>query len=258
MLPVPSGCRPLQPTFSNQVTAMKSQHYKLVTIADGKTDADAIRGVFAGVLSNQLRNDLVLVNYYDEVPVTYSSAVTGLEEDGVELSVHEHQALIMKYDKSTLIKSSHFHNGLGVHCYATYVNVPKKMAILHNFAYAQIRAERREAVRVKVRDKVPVLFEAAPLRVAGQLIDISGIGLSIQCAEPPAVQSGDCGDLLFTLAGATVHAPASFVRAKAGDSGTVCMFQMRPDRRNEGLISQFIYQRQVEIVRELKDMAAAG
>ncbi|GFO70474.1 pilus protein PilZ [Geomonas limicola] len=233
---------------------MKKQHYKLITLADGKTDADAIREVLGALMENRVNNDLVLVNYYDEVPVSYRSTVTGLESDGVEMIVHEHQALIMKHEKSTLIKSSHFEHGLGVHCFASYVNVPKRLVILNNFSYAQIRAERREAVRVKVRDTVVARFDTEEGTLAGNLVDISGIGLSLACEATPMLHPGQTGAFSFMLGGTAVQAPGSFVRANQVDDGSLCMFKISPDRRNDGLISQFIYQRQVEIVRELKEM----
>jgi hypothetical protein len=238
---------------------MNNKIFHLVTVADGKSDADAIREVFQEMLAGVIKSDLMLVNYYDEVPVSYASTVVGVENDSIELAVHEHQALIMKHEKSTLVKSSHFQNGLGVHCYANYVNVPKKTVILNNFAYAQIRAERREAVRVKVREKVPVLFNSEVLSLQGSIIDISGIGVSMMCESLPQLDAGQPGELVFTLCGTTVSVPGSFVRANQQEGNeSVCMFQMKPDRRNDSFISQFIYQRQVEIVRELKDGVAAN
>lgn len=232
--------------------------FNLVTIVDGKTDSDAIRAVLSEMLAGRTKSDLMLVNYYEEVPVSYASSVVGVEDDCIEMAVHEHQALIMKHEKSTLIKSGHFQNGLGVHCYANYVNVAKKTVILNNFAYAQIRAERRESVRVKVRDNVPVTFASEETKVEGSIVDISGIGVSMQCGMVPPLCAGQPGQLIFTLGGTAVVVPGSFVRAnqQGGQEGSVCTFQIKPDRRNDGFISQFIYQRQVEIVRELKEGVA--
>jgi len=105
---------------------MGNDHYQLVTINDGKSDADAIIKVFSAMQDGRLKCDLSLLNYCNEVPVCYSATIATVEDDSVELSVHEHQALIMKQNNSTLIKSQHFGKGLGVHCYAAYVNVPKK------------------------------------------------------------------------------------------------------------------------------------
>jgi hypothetical protein len=236
---------------------MNSDVYTLVTIKDGKTDADSITEIFSQMAAGRLSSDLMLVNYYDELPVSYRATVTSAEKDNIELAVHEHQALIMKQDKSTLIKSSHFNNGLGVHCYATYVNIPKRAAFLSNFAYAQIRAERREAVRVKVHEKVPVTFSWDGAGIVGSLVDISGSGVSINCERAPELAVGQTGQLKFTLSGSLSAAPGTFVRSTpTEDDRHVCIFQMQPDRRSDIIIGQFIYQRQIEIIRELKDGVA--
>ena len=233
---------------------MKSDPYHLVTVNDGKSDSAAIAQVFAEMATGRLRCDLKLLNYYDEVPVSYGSSITAVETDSVELVVHEHQALIMKRDKHTLIKSRHFHNELGVHCYASYVNVPKKTVILHNFAYAQIRAERREAVRVKVYGSLPATFSYANVKVEGSIVNISGNGISIVSDSVPAADAGQAGQLAFTLIGTPLAVPGSFVRfSPDGNGGHIFKFQMTPDRRSDGVIGKFIYQRQVEIVQGLKE-----
>lgn len=232
---------------------MKNDVYNLVTVNDGKTDAAAIIKVFSEMAAGRLKCDLKLLNYYDEVPVCYPSTIKAVENDSVELAVHEHQALVIKYDSSTLIKSRHFHNELGVHCYAAYASIPKKLVILHNFAYAQIRAERREAVRVKVRGTTKVMFSYENVTIEGKMIDISGNGISIHSGVVPATESDQSGLLNFTLTGTSLAVPGSFVRATPTEDGHVCMFQMKPDRRTDSIIGQFIYQRQVEIIQLLKE-----
>lgn len=236
---------------------MKADIYHLVTVKDGTSDNAAIVQVFSDMVANKLKRDFSLLNYYDEVPVSYGSTIVGVEGDSVELKVHEHQALILKQDNSALIKCRHFHNDLGVHCYASYVNVAKKTVILHNFAYAQIRAERREAVRVKVRDSLPVKFTYGSVVIEGDLEDISGNGVSINAGLVPATKTDQGGMLHLTLAGTALKIPGSFVRATADASGgATCIFQIKPDTRGDTIIGRFIYQRQVEIIQQLKDEVA--
>jgi PilZ domain len=233
---------------------MKNDIYHLVTVADGKSDNASIIKVFSEMAKGRLKCDLRLLNYFDEVPVSYGSSITTVDEDSVELALHEHQALIIKHHKNTLIKSSHFHNELAVHCYAAYVSVPKKTAILHNFAYAQIRAERREAVRVKVHGKLPVTFSYDNINIEGNLVDISGNGISINSNQVTATDTDQSGVLSFSLAGTNLAVPGSFIRCATNGKGEhICIFQMKPDRRSDNLIGQFIYQRQVEIIQQLKE-----
>ena len=233
---------------------MKNDVYHLVTVEDGKSDNAAILKVFSKIATRRLKCDLKLLNYYDEVPVSYGSTIVTVDNDSVELAVHENQAVIMKHDKSTLIKSKHFHNELGVHCYATYVNVPKKIVILHNFAYAQIRAERREAVRVKVRGKLSVRFSYESVNIEGCMVDISAIGISLNTDLGSAMNTEQSGLLYFALNGTPLAVPGSLVRSITKEGGGhICIFQMKPDRKSDNIIGQFIYQRQVEIIQLLKE-----
>jgi hypothetical protein len=233
---------------------MKKDVYNLVTVNDGKSDSAAIVRVFSEMAAGRLKCDLQLINYYCEVPVSYASSITAVEKDSVELAVHEHQALVIKHHNSTLIKSKHFHNELGVHCYAAYASIPKKLVALHNFAYAQIRAERREAVRVNVRGTLPVTFSYENVSIEGDMDDISGSGISIHSPLVPATKTDQPGLLSFTLTGTSLVVPGSFVRATPMESDRhICMFKMKPDRRTDTIIGQFIYQRQVEIIQLLKE-----
>lgn len=235
----------------------KSDIYRLATLEDGKADADAILRVFAEIASGTLKNDLRFLNYYHEVPVCYPATVQSVEGDSVEFLVHEHQGMVIRHDRYALVKSSHFPKELGVHGFAAYTNVQKKTAILHNFAYAQIRAERREAVRVAVSGRLPVTFTFNGGRVEGLMKDISGTGLSLFASESLALEGDLPGVLSFNLMDNLTLVPARFVRSLKGSEETqVYVFRMEPDRRTETLIGQFSYQRQIEILKDLKEAAS--
>lgn len=232
---------------------MKNEVFRLVTVNDGKSDNAAIVNVFSKMAAGRLKCDLKLLNYCGEVPVSYGFNITTVDMDNVELEVHEHQALIIKHDKYTLIKSEHFHNELGVHCYATHVNVNEKSVILQNFAYAQIRPEQREAVRVKVNEALPVRFSFENVNIEGNMVDISGNCISINSNFVPAVKAYQPGLLYFALNGTPLAVFGSFVKSMAnGTGGHVCIFQMKPDKMSDNIIDRFICLRQVEIIQQLK------
>jgi len=233
---------------------MDSDIYRLVTVDNGKADTASIVKVFSDMAAGRLKCDIRLLNYYQEVPVTYPSTIRSVEVDSVELQVHEHQALIMKNDNSTLITGKHFHREFGVHCYAAYVSVPKKTVILHNFAYAQIRAARREAVRVKVLEAIPVMMAYEGGEAEGTLVDISGNGVSINSSVLPAVEADQWVLLSFTVMGVPLAVHGAFVKALSkGENGYICVFKMKLDRASDTIVGRFIYQRQIEIIQGLKD-----
>lgn len=232
---------------------MRCNVYRLVTVSDGKSDTDSIAQVFSEMLTGRLKSDLKLLNYYREIPVSYAGSLVSVKDDRVELKVHEIQAMVMTYDKTTLIKSKHFHNGLGVHCYATHVDIAKKMVILESFAYAQIRAERREAVRVKVHKTVSVTFFHKGVTIEGTMVDISGNGISIKFDFAPQLDTDRCGRLDFALCGTPLAVQGSFVKSSANRAGgSIAVFAMKPGRMSDMVIGQFINQQQIEIIQELK------
>ena len=233
---------------------MKNEIYQPMTVKDGMSDTAGIIKVFTEMATGRLSYDLNLLNYYDEVPIGYGSTITAVGKDSLELAIHEHQALIIKHNNSTLIRCKHFFKGLDVHCYAAYVNVSKKTVILHNFSYAQIRAARREAVRVKVHGTLPVTFNYGNNAIEGSMVDISVNGMSIESGAVPTTTTDQPGELNFTLNGTPLEVPGSFVTSVVAGTGKIsCMFKMQPDRTSDRIIGQFIYQRQVKIIQQLKD-----
>lgn len=232
----------------------KKDVYRLVTVENGEIDAAAILSTFSKIETGHLKGDIRLLNYYHEVPVNYGATVNAVENDSVELSIHEIQAIVVKKDRSTLINSRHFPKDLGVHCYATYVNVSKKSVILNNFSYAQVRAERREAVRVSVPQPIQVTFSHDGGSVDATMVDVSGNGLSVCSAAEAKIDVHQKGRLSFCIMGIPLSVPGTFVRVLAeGTDRQVFIFKIYPDRRTDTFIGQFIYQRQVEIINELKD-----
>ena len=230
--------------------------YRLATLDDGKADADAILQIFSAMASGTLGNDLVLLNYYHEVPVSYRATLQSINGGNVEFLMHEHQGIVIKHDRYTLIKSAHFPKGMGVHAYAAYTNVQKKTAILHNFSYAQIRAERREAVRVAVNTQLPVTFTFDGGTVHGVMKDISGTGISLVSSDIFAIDGNQAGELRFTLMGTPIQVSGTFVRSlKGSDHSHVSVFRMEPDRKTDSIIGHFSYQRQIEILKDLKEGA---
>ena len=230
-----------------------SDLYHLVTIDDGKKDNDAILKVFGEILAGKLPNDLKLLNYYREVPVSFNASLENVAPDRIELKVHQNQAVVMKHEKHTLIKSDHFPGGHGVHAFVALANIDKGKAILNRFAYAQIRAERRGAVRVQLDEQVDGCFCTEDLSFSGRVKDISITGISLVSSEQVPFETHTEGSFSCSLNGSLLQVSARVVKTLGTDGLYTCICAIDADPKVESLISQFIYAKQVEIVRELKD-----
>jgi hypothetical protein len=227
--------------------------YQIVTVVDGKQDFAAIMQVLTEIKEGKLRNDLKVLSYYHNVPISYAAKIDSLDKDSIEVSINQAQAVVLELHKQTFITSSHFPPGLAVHCYVEFVNVKNSYAVLGRFAYASNRAEKRGAVRVDVGSLLEAEYRAGNQSISGNIINISIIGLALMShtATPAGIE--EQGELLFAVQGNRIKVVAALVNTYDLEQGFLHAFKIELDSKAELLISQFVYTRQVEIIRELKD-----
>lgn len=227
--------------------------FHLVTLEDGQKDSNAIIKVFQDIHAGAIPCDVKLLNYYREIPVSFSATITNVMDDRVDVNVHQNQAVVMKHVKQTLIKCEYFPNNLGVHSYVAMTNVNSGRAILTRFAYAQIAAERRGAVRVEIDFPLEGTFVAPGAELAGKVADISVTGASLNLSAKPAMDANIEGKLVCQLPSGRIEVPAQLLKYFETENGYRAVVTFSPDNKLELLISQFIFSLQVDIIRDLKD-----
>lgn len=226
--------------------------YHRLHLAGETQDSAEILDTLAAMQAGKLKNDLRLLNFYREVPVSYGAEVLTVEENHAELLVHQVQAVVIDHEKLTVLKSSHFPKD--VVASVTYVNVEKSRVVLSNPGYAVVRADRRMSVRVQLGVSIDAAF-AAPEHdgVQGRLHDMSLTGMSIDVAHDPGIEVSQKGALTIPLPAGSITVPASLLKVIRFDGACRLVFEIEPTRPQELGISQYIFQRQVEIIKELKD-----
>lgn len=227
--------------------------YQIVSIKDGKQDLAAILQTFQDIKAGLKKNDLRLINYYHEVPVSYPVTIEGIEQDTVDLKVHQAQAMVLAMQRQTLIKSSAFPQGLGVHAMVEHNSVSKCITILGRFAYASIRAERRESVRVTIGEKTDAEYQAEDQSIEGELRDISLTGFALHSSKPLPTGIKEEGIARIPLGEALLVLPARLITTIHKDDGYLYAFNLDVDKQADKIISHYIYNRQVEIIRNLKE-----
>lgn len=226
--------------------------YQLLTIKSIQEDEAAILQVLKEMRSGKLSSDLRLLNYYHEIPVSYPGVIEDIDGEMVDLTVHQHQAVVMKFQKFAFLKSRHFPNDVVARVFRA--DADKGIALLHKLSYAQIRAERRQFVRVQVVDPLQVTFTSPAGTVTGKLVDISVSGASIECQQrEPAIETQVEGSLALSLEGAALKVDSTVLKINDHEGKTRYIFSLSPNSKAEEKISQFIFQRQLEIIRALKD-----
>lgn len=227
--------------------------FHLVTIEDGQKDSNAIIRIFQDIHAGVIPCDVKLLNYYREIPVSFGAVITNVMDDRVDVNVHQNQAVVMKHAKQTLIKCEYFPNNLGVHSYVAMTNISSGRAILTRFAYAQITAERRGAVRVEIDFALDGTFVAHTAKMTGTVADISVTGASLDLSSRPKVDTDTEGKFVCQLPSGRIEIPARLLKYLETENGCKAIVTFATDNKMELLISQFIFSLQVDIIRDLKD-----
>jgi hypothetical protein len=226
-------------------------YYLLLPSADVRKDDESIIEVLSAVKDDKIGNDLKLLNYYREVPINFGASIDHIEKGMVELTVHQLQAALMQQQKETLIRSSHFRND--VVAKVSKAGAEQRFAFLTGFSYVQILSDRRANIRVEVSENVQVDVSFGKLRLQGRLKDISIGGMAIIAPEKQGIDENARVKLTFSLRGHGVEIPGTVLRVIDESPRKSYVIHFTPDSKSDATISQYIFQTQSEIIRELKE-----
>lgn len=203
------------------------------------------------------------LNYYKEIPVSYDARLISVENDMAEFEIHEYQAKVITLEKMALIrchKNSPVSDDLVGEVF--YVNTARKKVILTRFHYARIRSDLRRFVRVCLegrRADVDIYLENDIIPASVRDISLGGIALLVK--DPTGIVPGKEVNLILKL-----ETPDEPSLREIGATCTVtrfldtappytCILEFHPDCHSQQALAYYINQRQVEIIRELKELA---
>lgn len=235
------------------------QYYDKVVRGTEREDMLVILQFLQGMIGQTFS----FLNYYKEIPVSYDATLLSIENEMAEFSVHEYQAKVVNLEKKTLIHShplsSFPEDMIGE---AFYVSSAKKRVILCNFGYAHIRSDMRKFVRVLLDNPIEadLLFEEDIIKGNVNDISLGGAAVSIQTADL-LVPGLDINVFLKLpeLNGNSrqeVGLSATIVKVVGTSAPYTCIIEFHPEKHSQQQIAYYINQRQVEIIKELKDINA--
>ncbi len=212
-------------------------------------------------LSGMIGQTFSFLNYYKEMPVSYDATLLSVENEMAEFAIHEYQAKVISLERKALIyshaKSPFSEDMIGE---AFYVNSTRKRAILCNFAYARIRSDMRRFVRVQLDRpvEVDIVFEDNVLKGNVKDISLGGVAMSAMSSDllVPGRNVGLVLNLPDSLSNSVVvvEVEATIVKVTGESAPFTCIIEVHSDKHSQQQIAHYINQRQVEIIRELKDI----
>jgi PilZ domain len=199
-----------------------------------------------------------LINYYKGLPVSYPAQLISIERDTIELDVYPQQAVVMAEQHCTFVRCKAFKHDLFAN--VQYVNIRKRAASLRKFCYVEIMAERRNYVRLELDTHAKALIRTSDGNVDGLLTELAINGACVKVDQSFPLEIGDETILCLTLqdimhqnADNTVNVEARLVGIEGDALPRYYRFKITPDKILDRVLAQYIFQRQIEIIHELKD-----
>lgn len=204
------------------------------------------------------------LNYYKEIPVSYDARLVAVENEMAEFEVHEYQAKVITFEKRVLIrcheKSPVPEDLVGE---VFYVSASRKKVILSRFHYAKIRSDLRRFVRVCLDDRrsdADIYCENEIISASVKDISLGGVALQVN-GPVGSLEVGKEVNLILKLKSIEDLAPseigvsAHVVKLVTDQSPVICFLEFHSERHSQQALAYYINQRQVEIIRELKELS---
>jgi len=221
-------------------------------------DHTEILNVFREQIRVKANLEVNLVNYYRGLPLTYPAKVVAIEFGNLEIDVNPHQAAAIETDRYTLIRSRIFNNA--IHAKVQSVDTKRHLISIKKLGYVELLAENRAAVRLHLEPPVEGRVKYLNESYKGEVQDISLSGLSIKMDRCISLNVGTRVMVEFLLPDLVLekHTPmellATLVAVKENLPTYQYKFRIHPQKEKEQLISRYSLQRQIEIIRDLKEI----
>lgn len=215
---------------------------------------------------SQAGDSVRLINVYKGYPVSYDARLLSIGIDAVTLKVHPYQALCLWMENQTFIQSPALPEI--VRALAVTVDLEAAIAALSNFEYVSGAPGKRQDDRVQMRKAIAVFLDLGSRRFRTELRDISsgGMAVFIDAAyyDPELFQIDRSIQLMFQLPVSEEedhHDVELRGRIRSVTRERVNRYrigiQIVSTAQQEPLVSQYVDQRQSEVLDEIEILHAS-
>lgn len=217
-----------------------------------------IMRIFNSIMAGKEANDLVLLNYYNGVPISYKTSLVEVKNDTVTLTLHPNQAVVLGKTLKTFIKSSYFRKDVLAD---VFVLTPKLQEVcLRNFIFTDVLSTKRKYIRVDMADPTEIRLSIDNQVVVGKLMDISLVSIAVALPDDLLLAPETRASIVFRLTNPSDHsfvdvrAEAVYLKKVQTEQSCKHIFIMTESKINEPVISQYLIRRQIEIMKKIKEL----
>ena len=243
-------------TISHEDIKKNGIHY--ITSLNAKMgDDEAIRHLLKNIYVN--KTEIKLLNIYKGLCINTSAFIIKYVDDTIHVKFQQLQGMVMKHEKETVLQSSSFSKD--IRATVKFVNLEKQLAILEGFSFLNGNANGRRYSRVTCSTRTPVVVTHIGSTLSGEIIDLSitSIAIRVKYSKPVDNLKAKTVMLSFVLPSksnvdayvkVSVQAKVSFIFCEVQACKVVC--ELEKDNSNEAILMEYVYDRQKEIIIEVK------
>ena len=204
-----------------------------------------------GILRRLVRKSVGLLNYYKEIPVTYSARLMDYSSDGIaSLTCHPVQARLIDFDRYTILRYGDFSFKAAFAGVKQYPH-NKQEILLSRFLPAEVYTDKRELVRVSYDDPIIVTIVSDNFEFTAEMVDSSATSFKTKPVPdlPMEVRGAARAGFMLPLSNGPIHIETEVVLVKA--TSDMQVYRMDISKSDESSMMRYINQRQIEIIKEL-------
>lgn len=243
-------------TQEEETTMDFTRYYHTRTKDSIDEDRAKIQAGFYDLIKRGAQPRLRLSTYYKGLPISYPATMTDYGFGVLSLDVHQQQAVALEHVQRAFISCEYF--DCAILSEVANVDVRRTTAQLKNFRFVDVMAERRESLRLDLDPRTPAEIIGCG-KFEGELSDLSLGGCSIRTDSHSELDRDRDFRLRLKIPNLlqnnlqSVEVSARFVKCTSESDYDTCSFAFDLEGHEESIISRYTFQRQVEIVRELKE-----
>jgi hypothetical protein len=212
---------------------------------------------FQELLSLEREPSVTLTNIYKEVPITHAGTLCEVKSRFLELCTCELQLAAINQCKEVYILSPRL--GTPVLGQLESIDIRRGLVQLSNFRSAELPEVNRRTVRVRFKKPLQIMMYSGSDRISGVIHDISLGGCCINTLVRKEMSDSDDIHVELKLIDqgtgelTSASIPSTVVRVSGDTPPFRCALSFQHTQQTEQFLSVFIYQRQLEILKELRD-----
>ena len=242
----------------NALPYQSRQVYQLKTISSKSDDEQAIVYLLRQLCVSDKTRTINLSNVYKEIPISNIGKIVEVRGSSVVISTNELQLSAIRACGETFIGLKHFAKSFL--CRPTEYDLHDLTVTLNGFSFAHLYNYLRETVRVRLSRPMNVVLRRDKNVFSGTILDISLGGCGMNVLTTYGFDGAPDGGLKLklklvdpaTFQMVEADVPCAVIRVDQTDRPFKVALKFVHDKHTEEVVSRFIQQRQVEILKEIR------